>query len=45
MSKIEGKFYASAFKEQSVLALTTNKNDDILITGDTKGFIYLWDIR
>lgn len=39
-----GKFYASSFAEQSVLALDANQDDTLLITGDTKGFLYLWDI-
>lgn len=39
-----GKFYASDFCEQSIFALTSNEDDSILISGDTKGFIYLWDI-
>jgi WD40 repeat protein len=39
------KFYASAFKDQSVLTLTTDFNNNVIISGDTKGYIYIWDIR
>lgn len=42
--RLYGKFYASGFKDQSIFALTSNFNDTVLIVGDTKGFIYLWDI-
>ncbi len=43
--KFLASFYASAFKEQSVLALTTDYNNNVIISCDTKGYIYIWDIR
>lgn len=39
-----GHFYASCFRDQSILGLDANRDNSILITGDTKGFLYLWDI-
>ena len=40
-----GSFYASAFENQAVSALALNHDNTVLITGDTKGFIYLWNIE
>nr|XP_006814770.1 PREDICTED: WD repeat-containing protein 49-like [Saccoglossus kowalevskii] len=42
-----GFFYASDCKdeEESVLALCTNKDNSVLISGDTKGYIYIWNIE
>ena len=31
------KFYASAYKDQSVLALATDSKNKFLVSGDTKG--------
>ncbi|XP_022084992.1 WD repeat-containing protein on Y chromosome-like [Acanthaster planci] len=42
----KGCFYASnsVTKEESVLAMTTNHDDSLLITGDTIGHVYVWDV-
>lgn len=40
-----GSFYASAFENQSVVSLTSDTLNNILISGDTKGFIYIWNIE
>ncbi|XP_077980125.1 cilia- and flagella-associated protein 337-like [Glandiceps talaboti] len=42
-----GFFYASNSKdeEESVLAVCTNKDNSLLISGDTMGHIYVWDIE
>ncbi|XP_070580974.1 cilia- and flagella-associated protein 337-like [Ptychodera flava] len=42
-----GFFYASESKEEeeSVLALCTNKDNSLLISGDTMGCIYIWNIE
>jgi WD40 repeat protein len=40
-----GFFYASAFENQSVISLTSDPLNKYLISGDTKGFIYIWDIE
>ncbi|XP_038067567.1 WD repeat-containing protein on Y chromosome-like isoform X2 [Patiria miniata] len=42
----KGFFYASnsVTKEESVLAMTTNHDDSMLITGDTMGHVYVWDV-
>lgn len=42
---LNGSFYASAFENQSTTSLTSDPLNKILISGDTKGFIYLWDIE
>jgi hypothetical protein len=44
MSWNKGSFYASAFENQSVLALTFNDDNSLLIAGDTLGYIYIWNI-
>ncbi|RNA09414.1 WD repeat-containing on Y chromosome-like isoform X2 [Brachionus plicatilis] len=38
------RFYACHKSDEIILSITTNSNESILITGDTKGFISLWDI-
>ena len=43
--KLLGGFYASAFIDQSILAMSTDANNNVIIACDTKGFIYIWDIR
>ncbi|CAF1039524.1 unnamed protein product, partial [Brachionus calyciflorus] len=42
--RLLGRFYASRCADQLTFSLTTNKEETILISGDTKGFLYLWDI-
>eukprot|EP00057_Strongylocentrotus_purpuratus_P002746 XP_003725163.1 PREDICTED: WD repeat-containing protein on Y chromosome [Strongylocentrotus purpuratus] len=41
-----GSFYSSdsAKEEESVLALSTNADNSLLITGDTMGHVYIWGI-
>ncbi|XP_072523734.1 cilia- and flagella-associated protein 337 [Salminus brasiliensis] len=38
------QFYAPQREEECVKALRTNQDNSLLITGDTTGFIQLWDI-
>ena len=42
-----GSFYASDAidEEESVLALATDKENSILLSGDTMGHVYVWDIE
>ena len=40
----QGKFYSSSFKDQSVLALCTDSQNKMLFSGDTLGFVYIWNI-
>ena len=44
---LAGFFYASnsVTEEESILAMTTNPDDSLLITGDTMGHVYIWDIK
>ncbi len=44
---ILGSFYASDSlnEEESVLALATDEENTILISGDTMGRMYVWDIK
>lgn len=35
---------ASSFADQNILALDANQDNSLLITGDSKGFLYVWDI-
>lgn len=43
--QLQGSFYVPSTDDESVIALATNSNDEILLTGDTKGFIQVWDIK
>ncbi|PIK42434.1 putative WD repeat-containing protein 49-like, partial [Apostichopus japonicus] len=38
-------FYSSKFADQSVLALATDPKNKLLVSGDTRGWIYIWDIQ
>jgi len=40
-----GKFYASAFADQACLSLATDPDNRVLVSGDTLGFVYVWDIE
>ena len=40
-----GSCYIPTTDDESVIALATNSTDEILLTGDTKGFIQVWDIK
>ena len=39
-----GYFYAPDAPDESVLGMCTNANNSLLVTGDTQGFIKVWDI-
>ncbi|XP_072501621.1 cilia- and flagella-associated protein 337-like isoform X10 [Notamacropus eugenii] len=39
-----GKFYAPLKEDISVTGLSSNKDNHLLVTGDTSGFIQMWDI-
>ncbi|XP_060573290.1 WD repeat-containing protein on Y chromosome-like isoform X4 [Ruditapes philippinarum] len=39
-----GFFYAPDFPDESVLAMCTNNNNSLLVTGDTQGNVKVWDI-
>ena len=41
----KGGFYAPMYSGQSVLCLATDTFNNILITGDTKGIIQIWNIK
>ena len=41
---LTGSFYAATEEDSIVIALATDKEDKVLITGDSKGYISLWDI-
>ncbi|XP_071797033.1 cilia- and flagella-associated protein 337-like isoform X1 [Asterias amurensis] len=43
---LKGYFYGSSSitQEESVLAMATNQDDSSLITGDTMGHVYVWNI-
>ncbi|KAG2468526.1 WD repeat-containing protein on Y chromosome-like [Polypterus senegalus] len=40
-----GKFKAVTFNASFITTMTTDENDEILITGDTNGYIKIWDIE
>lgn len=40
-----GEFRGTDFPTESVLAMACNSNSSVLATGDTQGFIYIWDIK
>lgn len=40
-----GCFYAPFEPGCTVLALATDQDNDILISGDTAGYVTLWDVR
>ena len=45
ISCLLGHFYASDIKDESVLAMCSNHPEDsVLITGDTQGYITVWEI-
>ncbi|XP_069604801.1 cilia- and flagella-associated protein 337-like [Ranitomeya imitator] len=39
-----GSFYAPRSEEQSVLGLTSDEMNQVLVTGDTAGLLQVWDI-
>ena len=39
-----GYFYAPDIKDESILGMCTNSNNSLLVTGDTQGYIKVWDI-
>ncbi|XP_028654707.1 WD repeat-containing protein on Y chromosome-like [Erpetoichthys calabaricus] len=40
-----GKFQAVSSKETFISTMVTDKNDQILLTGDTNGYLRIWDIE
>ena len=44
ISPISGYFYAPDAPDESVLGMCTNSNNSLLVTGDTQGYIKVWDI-
>jgi len=40
-----GHFHAAENKDNSVLAITSSADDVYLITGDTSGFVTVWNIE
>ena len=39
-----GSFYAASEEESTVLALGSDSSNETLVTGDSQGWISLWDI-
>ncbi|XP_059147520.1 WD repeat-containing protein on Y chromosome-like [Physella acuta] len=39
-----GCFYVPGVRDESVLAMCTKPGDDVLITGDTLGYVKCWDV-
>ncbi len=42
---IIGVFYAASKSEESVLAMASNEDNSLLVTGDTRGQLTLWNIQ
>ena len=41
---LAGEFYAPDKKDESILAMASDPQNKLLITGDTKGLMAVWDI-
>ncbi len=44
LTRFQGAFYSSKFANESAYALASDEENKILISGDTNGYVYLWDI-